>query len=153
MLLVTNSHLYGDAWEALDWAKARELVPSLPEEKPAYSPANLVVTYEEFITAGDLLQLHIDKGETARQLGLQLVRLEKRLGRTDSQILHDGGSVIIHVPDYTLAHIKQVEVLCDCCTDELQRHLDDGWVILAVCPPNAQRRPDYVIGRRDKSTQ
>ena len=25
--------------------------------------------------------------------------------------------------------------------------LDDGWRILAICPPNSQRRPDYILGR------
>jgi hypothetical protein len=37
--------------------------------------------------------------------------------------------------------------LDDACTDDVQRHLDEGWKILAVCPPNSQRRPDYILGR------
>ena len=44
--------------------------------------------------------------------------------------------------------IDEVQVLTDCCTEALQGELDDGWRILAVCPPNAQRRPDYVLGKR-----
>jgi hypothetical protein len=37
--------------------------------------------------------------------------------------------------------------LNDACTDELRRHLDDGWRIVCVCPPLNQRRPDYILGR------
>jgi hypothetical protein len=53
----------------------------------------------------------------------------------------------IQVPNIGLLAIDEVEVLEDVCTYELQGRLDQGWRILAVCPPNAQRRPDYIIGR------
>lgn len=44
---------------------------------------------------------------------------------------------------------KGVCVLENCCTDELQRKLDAGFFIIAVCPtPN--RRPDYILGHSDK---
>lgn len=52
-----------------------------------------------------------------------------------------------HLPNLGLLHIRQVSWLEDSCTEELQKKLDEGWLILAVCPPNGQRRPDYILGR------
>lgn len=50
-------------------------------------------------------------------------------------------------PSEGLLNIRRAQVLEDCCTDVLQRQLDDGWVILAIQPQPNQRRPDYVLGR------
>lgn len=60
--------------------------------------------------------------------------------------------VQISLPDIGLLLIDEVTWLEDECTNELQSMLDDGWRILAVCPPNAQRRPDYILGRKKKKT-
>jgi hypothetical protein len=56
----------------------------------------------------------------------------------------------VSVANVGLLQIQCVEVLEDCCTYELQRFLDKGWRIIAVCPPNDTRRPSYVIGHMDK---
>lgn len=56
-------------------------------------------------------------------------------------------TVQVQVPHIGLLLMDEVRVEEDCCTDMLQRRLDEGWRILCVCPPNAQRRPDYVLGR------
>ena len=61
--------------------------------------------------------------------------------------LQDGRAVQIAIPDIGLLRINQVTVVEDYCTDALQELLDQGWRILAVCPPNAARRPDYILGR------
>lgn len=53
----------------------------------------------------------------------------------------------VAIPAIGLLSMNEVTHLDDACTDELQRHLDDGWRIIAVCPPDAQRRPDYILGR------
>jgi len=55
--------------------------------------------------------------------------------------------VKVSVPDIGLMKIKHVMVLDNCCTQQLQREIDRGWCILAVCPQPDQRRPDYVMGR------
>lgn len=57
-------------------------------------------------------------------------------------------NVYIQVPGIGLITIDDTKLLEDCCTDRLQAELDDGWRILCVCPPNAQRRPDYIMGRQ-----
>lgn len=83
-----------------------------------------------------------------------LVKLQEKIkalgGRVDSmaEAIEKGCVVQIAIPDLGLLQIDEVDHLDDCCTDNLQRHLKEGWRILAVCPPNAQRRPDYIIGRR-----
>lgn len=62
--------------------------------------------------------------------------------------LANAKTIQIAVPDVGLLLIDEVTWLNDACTEELQSRLDEGWRILAVCPPNAQRRPDYILGRR-----
>lgn len=52
------------------------------------------------------------------------------------------------VPGAQLLTINRLMLKEDCCTDELQRHLSDGWRLLAVCPQES-RRPDYVLGKYD----
>lgn len=56
----------------------------------------------------------------------------------------------VSVPGFGLMAIREVEVRTDMCTEELQRELDRGWQILAICVQPDQRRPDYVLGRPKK---
>ena len=56
----------------------------------------------------------------------------------------------ISVANIGLMQIQRVEVLEDCCTNDLQTQLDRGWRLLAVCPPNDARRPSYVVGHIEK---
>ena len=72
---------------------------------------------------------------------------EVRYGEPSATDLMSGRAVQIAIPDLDLMRIREVTNLDDCCTDELQKHLEEGWRILAVCPPNAKRRPDYILGR------
>lgn len=66
-----------------------------------------------------------------------------------TSIAPDGAvhNVYVQVPHVGLLAINEVEVCEDFCTDQLQRKLNEGWRILCVCPPNAARRPDYILGR------
>jgi hypothetical protein len=54
--------------------------------------------------------------------------------------------VTVHTPGNMLATYNETLLLEDACTDELQKSLDNGWRIVAACP-QAQRRPDYILGR------
>ena len=56
-------------------------------------------------------------------------------------------NIQIAIPDLALLSITEVMVEEDACTDSLMDRLNDGWRIIAVCPPNSQRRPDYILGR------
>lgn len=64
--------------------------------------------------------------------------------------VHTEGVVNIQVaiPNLLLFSVDEVTWLEDACTDDLQRHLDDRWRILAVCPAENSRRPTYVLGRQ-----
>lgn len=62
-------------------------------------------------------------------------------------------TVQVSIPNVGLLSIRAVKVCEDYCTDRLQQELDNGWNIIAVCPPNAARRPDYVLGRSTKEDE
>lgn len=53
----------------------------------------------------------------------------------------------IHIPNIGLLAINKVKVLENICTDTLQDNLNKGWRIIAVCPPDGVRRPDYILGK------
>ena len=80
-------------------------------------------------------------------VGEKIRKLEENFGLLKQSLAVGESVVSIHVANIGLLAIKEVEVLENCCTNELQGRLDEGWSILAICPPNAQRRPDYIIGR------
>lgn len=52
----------------------------------------------------------------------------------------------VHLPGNELLKIKTIRADEDMCTDQVQRQLDDGWSILAICP-QPSRRPDYIFGK------
>lgn len=59
-------------------------------------------------------------------------------------------NIDISVPGgVALMSVRQVSWLEDCCTEHLQRQLEAGWRIVAVCPPNDTRRPTYIIGHQE----
>ena len=95
--------------------------------------------YIEFV---EVLNMESELGELIMET--QADRL-KKLEREPRSVVNElcnvsvGGSAI---------DITQVQVLTDLCTEELQRQLNDGWRIVAVCVQPDQRRPDYVLGKR-----
>lgn len=104
-------------------------------EAYAIQTAGIEITLEAI--DGTMLQANKSVGE----------KMEKH-GPVHSIDLVSGTAVQIVVPDVGILQIDEVDYMEDACTDALQGRLDDGWRILAVCPPNAQRRPDYILGRR-----
>lgn len=100
--------------------------------------------------AGIRLELEAVDGTMLQQNKDNGPRLDK-YGATHALDLTSGAVVQIAVPDLGLLQIGEVDWMEDACTEELQEKLDAGWRILAVCPPNAQRRPDYILGRAKRS--
>lgn len=76
--------------------------------------------------------------------------LERSQKLIREMIVQDGVLAQIHIPNHSLYQVNEIEVLEDYCTMMIQDKLDDGWHILCVCPPNSQRRPDYILGRWNK---
>lgn len=95
-----------------------------------------------------MIDLEID-GPVLTGLGIEFVVCNFKGTLPLKALLPNGVHYDVHVqiPHVGLLAIDEVDVLEDCCTDVLRTHIDKGWRILAVCPPNAARRPDYVIGR------
>lgn len=54
--------------------------------------------------------------------------------------------VNVAIPGLGLLAMRYVRVVTNYCTEELQRELDAGWKLLAICPQPDQRRPDYILG-------
>jgi hypothetical protein len=79
----------------------------------------------------------------------KLIKLESKLNQFDQQMQFNY-KVGVHISDLGLLNVKQVTWLEDACTEQLQKMLDRGWRILAVCPQPNSRRPDYVLGKNDK---
>ena len=55
----------------------------------------------------------------------------------------------VHMPGQNLSTYNDVVLLENCCSDELQNSLDEGFRIIAACPQPNARRPDYILGRWD----
>jgi len=52
------------------------------------------------------------------------------------------------IPEPYFMMIKELKVLTNACTDEVNGYLTDGpWHIVAICPQPGQRRPDYILCR------
>lgn len=56
----------------------------------------------------------------------------------------------ISVANVGLFNVNSLKLMEDACTDAVQGFLDDGWRIIAVCPPNDTRRPTYILGKTEK---
>lgn len=90
-------------------------------------------------------------GQVLTELGIkyEIKRFRSTYRVKDNETHHH---LHVAIPNFALLMINEVELLDDACTDALQSRLNDGWRILAVCPPACQRRPDYILGRQKKET-
>lgn len=105
--------------------------------------------YRSYQLGGEsrLIDMETD-GRLLAELGIPFeVKAFKGTVAVASQVGPPGATINIAIPNIGLVQINEVMVLEDACTDDLQSHLDEGWRILCVCPPNNQRRPDYILGR------
>lgn len=136
-----------DRISKLDAAARRELNAALPAlEIPDDLPEGYRLPYDRHEHTIDLATT----GETLIRYGLSF-----KIKRFTSCYKVDGPSrdgsttnIQVAIPNLLLFAVDEVQLIEDACTDALQRELDDGWRILAVCPPPAQRRPDYILGRQ-----
>lgn len=143
-----------ESWKALTedgYAELRSLVPDLPEVKTDWMSTNFTVDLVEIQSVimkyRIELKLHPLKNGMLVSLKDRVAALERECKLTRTQLAIGDAIVQIHVPNIGLIAMNEVKVLNDACTDSLQQELDEGWSILAVCPPNEQRRPDYILGR------
>ncbi len=83
---------------------------------------------------------------------VEILEREFKLNRTNFEHALKG-VIQIHTPNLGLLNIRSVDVSQDSCTDEIQDKLKEGWRILAICPPNANRRPDYIMGHTEENKE
>lgn len=106
----------------------------------------------EILRACPTLKLEVSGGEVPGSVFITMLtsieRIEAKLLLIQQPRMNNHVSVAI--PGLGLLLIREVTVLEDACTDNLQRALNQGWSILAVCPQE-QRRPDYILGRSSPS--
>lgn len=139
-------------WENLDWKAFQEIWPlAVMDEKPKNTYS---ISGPCRLSYGEVHSLHLlgVELELLPLPGAMIVKMQDRKdwGYTEhltSVEMQSGQAVQVTVPDMGVLFINEVQVLEDSCTDVLQEQLDAGWRMLAVCPPNAQRRPDYILGR------
>jgi hypothetical protein len=79
----------------------------------------------------------------------KLIELESKLSKFDHGAQFNQ-KVGVHISDLGLLSVREVTWLENECTEELQRYLNKGWRIIAVCPQPDSRRPDYILGRNSK---
>lgn len=151
---------YG-TWGKLTQADKKELadvIPGFPEDVGEFGPHDSFLITDESLPVLSRLGLtfKVSDCKKSKSIGQMLVKLQDRihaleLTRDDqkntAQLVEQGAMVQVTVPGFELLSIVDVDYMEDACTDELQIRLNNGWKILAVCPPNAQRRPDYILGR------
>lgn len=100
-------------------------------------------------------------GTLLNQLAEKLERVEQSMGYVSdprrlpgmpADVEHDyyNQMVGVHLAGNALSLYNELMLAEDCCTDELQHRLDEGWRIIAACP-QPQRRPDYILGRINPS--
>lgn len=113
----------------------------IPEELALYwSPDP---TYMDLAEVERLTDKHGVKAYMSKIRGLAyLQEISSKAAANTTSIIN------VSVANHNLFCVDEVTWLEDACTNELQKHLDVGWRILAVCPANDARRPDYILGRK-----
>ena len=136
------------------YARLREVLPGLPEVGTSFFSTELLADLDLMLPA--LAEFGIEPTIKAFKNNLfvdvrqKIAHLETEQKLLRQQIAQDGLLMQIHIPNVGLYQVNEVEVLDDACTTNLQVMLNEGWHILCVCPPNGQRRPDYILGRYNK---
>lgn len=102
-------------------------------------------------TLGTLLNQLAEKLERVEQ-AMDFCSAPRRMPGMPADVEHDYYNQVVgaHLSGNALSLYNELMLASDCCTDELQTRLDEGWRIIAACP-QPQRRPDYILGRINPS--
>lgn len=144
----------------IDTWKIREIAKTSPEHfeflraasKPELPPLEKYIANEvwnDFTglvnNIEDLPDFILEKASFEVLRPMKLLR-EAGMRVTSNNVGEIFASAQVHLPGNELLKLSKVEVREDCCTNQLQTDLDEGWRIIAVCP-QPSRRPDYILGR------
>jgi hypothetical protein len=129
------------------------------DERPRENGALPVETYTSHVGNVQKVMTILGGSKGIELTGLDnvnpLVEMSNQIAALTSEVQRLSGAAFnekvgVAVPDAPLMETKQTKVLYDECTEALDQYLEDGWYIIAACPQSDQRRPDYVIGRKDR---
>lgn len=148
--MIVNAQIktYSTEWKGVtdeQYAELRKIIPTLPIDKKNEYGGDHLCDWEAL---RKLAELGLDCEVTAAKQTHNTM-ITRLLGNRQPmpEACISGQVVQIHIPNLSLMSINQVDVLENACTDTVQEKLSEGWYLIAVCPPNSQRRPDYIIGR------
>lgn len=108
--------------------------------------------YEKLIIDDDELQVILDMGLQVTLHRIRGIRYDNKFHsqyNVDSNNYRKLDNVIyqVSVSNVGLFGIDELDLMEDACTWAVNDMLKAGWRIIAVCPPNDERRPTYIIGR------
>lgn len=147
-----------------DWQKlCAENLEQIIAEYPKYEPVTITLQFSKY---AEIIDAFVDDYESPKvkrvfevlvapepdsliamiQMHTELMQKQmQQLNHLTAQSFNDKCNV--SVSDSFLHNINQTMLLEDCCTDHLQKQLQNGWRILTICPQPNQRRPDYILGK------
>jgi hypothetical protein len=105
------------------------------------------ITLDEAFSVSDKFRV------TGRTKMARLVDIEDEIdhiSNTKGRVAPVNQKCNVVVAGTSVLEITEVQLASDCCTDSLQRQLENGWRILAICVQPDQRRPDYIMGKVDR---
>lgn len=153
-----KEHKTKEDWEAY---RATKTFEELQEEYPKFKTLQLDLQDEELLeivmnkvqfdlVSTKTLKVSFTPNEAMDALYQQTTamaeRFSEQLTRMSANTFNQKCNV--HSGSVSLQEYNQMLLLEDPCTDMVQRHLNDGWRIIAVCVQPDQRRPDYVLGKK-----
>jgi len=89
---------------------------------------------------------------TINDIDYILAKIEEKVANLDNAVekatkFNFNSKCNVHIGGGLIVTFNEVKLMENSCSDELQRELNGGWRIMAVCVQPDQRRPDYVLGR------
>ena len=143
----------GGAEGIKEWLKI--IFPLIDFDSSYWTAKESFIEYEELKTLPywifDYFEIKPIKSIAIKKLPVDLNRIIVEPKKVEEAIEQN---IQFHFPGaHELLSISRVDWLEDECTENLQRKLNEGWRIIAVCLQAGNRRPDYVIGRSDKKIE
>lgn len=93
------------------------------------------------------LPFQVCAAEHPKQVGDFFIRLMALVKNNTKSNITNNNTITFKNDNTELHKFNECKVEEECCTDELNKQLNEGWRIIAVCYQKGARRPDYVLGR------
>jgi len=138
-----NREISREQWDKISAAIPDLKLPDYDDEKACKG----WWMHDKIVVDEDTVQLLTDC-----DLGVTLRRVKGVKYNMPEQAPITSTTTLVSVGNVGLFAVNKVTWLENACTEDVQNMLDEGWRILAVCPPNDTRRPDYIFGKIDNES-